>query len=158
MDKKIAGEFAVGVILLIAIIISGIFWFQSASRSKVSQALATKQDQAAVSDQSGDSCKPHYYGGEAKLQGWIAQDDKNSDSEVIVQIKDGDAKNLPVTNPETLANFTVKLIDPTDEVKDDLKLATKEKPATVVVRGYAEICQQPPLVSIQDAKIAFKKS
>ncbi len=150
MNKKIASEFAIGIILLVAIIVSGIFWLQRMKPAGVSQALLTKQ--------AGNACKPHYYEGEARIQGWISPEDKNSGNEVIVQVREEDMKNLPITDPDSIANFTVKLVDPTDAVRNSLRLATKEKPASVVVRGFAEICQQPPLVSLQQAKIAFKKS
>jgi hypothetical protein len=36
--------------------------------------------------------------------------------------------------------------------------SSKEKPVSIIIHGYAEICQQPPLASLREATVAFKKS
>ena len=56
------------------------------------------------------------------------------------------------------AHFTATLVDPTAQIRNSLQKATMEKPALITVHGYAQACQQSPLVSIQIATIAFKKT
>jgi len=53
--------------------------------------------------------------------------------------------------------LTVKLIDPTDEIKSQIKASSEKSPTTVKIKGYAEVCEQPPLVSLEPATVAFKK-
>ena len=164
MNKKIASELAIGIILLIAIIVGGIFWVSKQKQSMIKdqppQAVQYLKKKPIVknTDQIIDSCKSHYYEGESKVHGWIASTDQNDEKSIIVRIKNEDVKDLPIKNTENSENFTVKLIDPTEQVKNSLSLATEEKPTELTLKGYAEICQQaPPQVSLQQATVAFKK-
>jgi hypothetical protein len=162
MNKKIASEFAIGIIVLLTIIIGGIFWLSKENQSGENQWLpqpATSVKQKPISKESQEStCIPHYYEGKTVISGWISSSDQNDGKNLIVELKSGEEKKLPAKISENAANFTVKLIDPTAAVKNKLKLATKEKPATFTIQGYAEVCSQPPLISLQEASIAFKKS
>jgi hypothetical protein len=171
MNKKIAGEFAIGIILLIVIVVGGIFWLYGERQAREDQQLsqsmsALKQNvsgkisanQAGTKNQESNSCVPHYYQGKINVSGWVESSDQNSKNGIVVELKSGEEKKLPVKDYESLTNFTVKLVDPTDDVKNKLQLATKEKPAVFTIQGYAEICSQPPLVSLQQATVAFKKS
>ena len=164
MNKKIASELAIGIILLAAIAIGGIFWMserkQAINDSKLSQSsiLLKKQPLSKENKQTETPCESHYYEGESEVRGWIVSSDKNNGENIIVQIKDEDIKNLPVKNVDALENFTVRLVDPTPQIKKNLIVATEEKPTKITIKGYAEICQKPPLVSLQKATVAFKKS
>lgn len=176
MKKKIASEFAIGVILLVAIAIGTISWLQSAKQlddeQNISQSLnlskvkkysitnSSQKDSAddkTVEKQDDSACKAHYYEGETVVHAWLSSEEE-SDGSVIVQIKPEDAKKLPMSDVKTGENLTIKLIDPTDEIRKDLNSATSEKPAEITIKGYADVCQQPPLASIEQATIAFKKS
>jgi hypothetical protein len=160
MNKKIASELAIGIILLIAIVLGGIFWMHDLKQAMSNSQLAESAKKQLAAKEDGNACQSHYYEGESKIRGWVAPADKNDGkgNGIIVQIKDEDVKNLPIKDTGTLANFTVRLIDPTVQVKNSLSQATEEKPATITIKGYAEICQQqPPQVSLEQATIAFKK-
>lgn len=164
MNKKIASELAIGIILMAAIVIGGIFWMSEKKRamddSKLSQSsiLLKKQPAPKGTKLTEAPCESHYYEGESEVRGWIVSSDKNDGENIIVQIKDEDIKNLPVKNVDVLKNFTVRLVDPTPQIKKNLIIATEEKPAKITIKGYAETCQHPPLVSLQKATVAFKKS
>ena len=173
MSKKLASEFAIGIISLVAFIIGGIFWLDSIkenNRNYVSQQQAQAPQKRQAADESvkvktavsaenptsEDSCKPHYYEGKEEVSGWFVSE--NGDG-MVVAIKKGETSKLPIADAsmvDTQRNFTVKLIDPTEEIKAKIQASTEKKPTTITIQGYAEICQQPPLVSIQPATIAFK--
>lgn len=169
INKKIANEFAIGIILFITVIVGGIIWMCENKRlaeiQQVSQAapIISKQkiqEKKAVPivQPAADLCTPHYYEGESRVQVWLVsagQEDKNN---MIIQLKSGEYKKLPSSDALKNANFTVKLVDPTAGVRKGLLASSKEKPVSITIHGYAEICQQPPLVSLQDATVAFKKS
>ncbi len=175
MNKKIASEFAIGVILLLAIIVGGIFWIKNVremaaldhelNQIKLSQkndilakALKQPEQKAEVKDAVEDgSCKNHYFEGSDKFSGWFVSQESDG---IIVAIKKSDVSKFPTTNyrvNEKEIAFNVKLIDPTDKVTEKLKAASAKKPATITLQGYAEACQDLPLISLQPATIAFKK-
>lgn len=163
MNKKIAGEFAIGIILLAAIIVGAIFWISSAGQSDesyqgVQTTLLTKKQQKDPVKLKDKECIPHYYEGKTDIQGWIVSSEQGSENEIVVQLKKDEEKKLPIKESEIIADFKVKLIDPTDKVLKDLRLATEEKPVTFTIQGYAEVCSQPPLVSLKQATVAFKRS
>jgi hypothetical protein len=166
MQGKIESQFAIGVILLVAIISGGIIWLNSArldlenpqslilTDSFKNQSKLQKTEETSPTE---ENCKPHYYEGEAQLKGWLVSSDQ-SGSAVVIRLKDGEAKKLPAKDTQSADNFTVKLIDPTDRIKKELQNSTQENPVVISIRGYAEVCQQPPLISLEQATTAFKKS
>jgi len=170
INNKIASEFAIGIILLLAIIVGGIFWMNENKQLAEIQPIASivpimsKQKSqvaqtAPVSQPTADVCTPHYYDGESRVQTWIVSDSQENEKGLIIQLKSGEEKKLPGGGEAVKnANFTVKLIDPTAGVRKGLLTSSKENPVSITIRGYAEVCQQLPLVSLQDATIAFKKS
>ena len=175
MKKNIASELAVGIVLLVAILVGGIFLMQQKkweledqyslqtiqmankdiTSTKIGSYLADRKNQ-----QQGEismSCKPHYYEGEAQVHGWLASG-SYLDSQLNVQIKNEDIEKLPTTRADSLnAHFAAILIDPTDQVRNDLKNASQGNPAMITVHGFARICQDSPEVSLSQASIAFKK-
>ncbi len=172
-NPRLASEFAIGIIFFVAVIIGGIFWYigiGNKQATKVSENQTTtiaKQEEVTQSGSekaseklavaSSDDCKPHYYEGEGEVEGWFVS---QSDDGVMLAVKKEELAKLPTENSKLTAdkdNYTFKLIDPTDEVKTKIKDSSKENPVKLTVRGYAEICQQPPLLSLQPATIAFKK-
>ena len=168
MNKKIANEFAIGIILLVTIIAGGIIWmFESKQLAENQQLLQvapiiSKQkspiNKAILSSQpAADLCTPHYYEGESKVQVWFVSAGQENENSLIIQLKKGEEKKLPSVDAVKNTNFTVKLIDPTAGVRKGLLASSKEKPVSITIHGYAEICQQPPLVSLQEATVAFKK-
>ena len=169
MNKKIANEFAIGIILLAAIIAGSIIWmFENKQLAEIQQIapivpIMSKQKSQVVqtapaSQPTADVCTPHYYDGESKVQVWLVSADQEDKNSMIIQLKSGEERKLPGGDVIKNNNFTVKLIDPTAGVRKGLLTSSKENPVSITIHGYAEICQQPPLVSLQEATIAFKKS
>lgn len=170
INKKISSEFAIGIILLLAIIVGGIVWMfenkQSDEIQQISQVAPITSKQKIpikktdlVSQSAISSCTPHYYAGESKVQVWLVSDGQKDKDSMVIQLKNGEEKKLPSEDGTVNnANFIVKLIDPTAGVRKGLLASSKEKPVSITIHGYAEVCQQPPLVSLQEATIAFKKS
>lgn len=160
MNKKIVSELAIAIILLVSIIIGGIFWLSNqreTANDYQSAAIFKKQPVIAETDKAKDSCQSHYYEGESRVRVWKVSPNQNDES-IVVYVKNEDVENLPIKNVEKSENFTVRLIDPTPEVKNSLSLATEKNPATITIKGYAEICQQePPQVSLEQAAAAFDK-
>lgn len=172
LNPRIASEFAIGVIIFLAFIIGGIFWFGSTSteeapgnlginlntsKSKKQTSGENANQQVVESSASDDSCKPHYYEGEKEIKGWFVSQDENG---IVVAVSKDEVSKLPVKDSQLIGeekDFNYKLVDPTEEVGSKIKASTQENPTTFTVRGYAEVCQQPPLLSIQPATIAFKK-
>lgn len=170
MNNKIAGELAIGTILLLAIAAGGISWLQSIRQIEDLQQVSNPEvvlkagDSAGKNNQDTDKkgegsnvCSPRYYEGESEVDAWLAQE-QSEDEGMIIQIKAEDAQKLPLGESEVLKPLTLKLVDATTAVKKDLVGATEENPVKITVRGYAEVCEQPPLVSIKEATVAFKKS
>ena len=169
ISKNISSELAIGVILLVAIIVGGIVWMaenkQPIENQQVSQLapIISKQEspikkETPVIQPVADVCTPHYYAGESKVQVWLVSAGQENDNSMIIQLKNGEEKKLPSGDIVKNDNFTVKLVDPTAGVRKGLLTSSKENPVSITIHGYAEVCQQPPLVSLQEAKIAFKKS
>jgi hypothetical protein len=172
MNKKIESQFAIGIILFVAIIAGGTVWISSMQYNQANEYLSVQTDllnkqvefkktevkETAEQSLTENNCTPHYYEGEVALQGWLAVNNQSDSDGVIVQLKKGEAEKLPLNDSQPADDFTVRLIDPTDEIKKELSDSTLEKPATITIRGYAEVCSQQPLVSVLKATVAFKKS
>jgi hypothetical protein len=175
MNKKIGSEFAIGAILLLVIIVGGYFWLDSRnqmSRLENEDALLSansikpvQKNPAPASSgdevkQTANVCETHYYEGKEQIRGWSVSDSSDNAGGIMVQISAEDIKKLPMGNSEEfVANGNeVKLIDPTEKVTKQLENASQENPAEIILQGFAMTCQQPPLVSIQPATTAFKKS
>jgi len=167
-NPRLASEFAIGVIFFVAVIIGGIFWYYNGIGKKQVDQLSQNQTttiskQSAiekVSENSGatkENCQSHYYDGEQQLESWLVSQDEDG---IIIAIKKEDVAKLPTENSSLTSqgeDYTFKLVDPTEEVKAEIRDSSKEKPVNLTVRGYAEVCQQPPLLSLQPATTAFKK-
>jgi hypothetical protein len=171
-NPRLASEFAIGIIFFVAVIIGGIFWYigignkQASELSKNQPTTINEQKEAiqAGAEKASENlavasneCKPHYYEGEKEIEGWLVS---QGDDGIMLAVKKEELAKLPTENSKLMAkgeDYTFKLIDLTEEVKNKIKDSSRENPAKLTVRGYAEICQQPPLLSIQPAAVAFKK-
>ncbi len=168
-DNGIASEFAIMIILLVAIIIGGIIWIRNARKiaeltieeqKNDTVVIPVKRAPAQVVDTENvaadNSCQPHYYDGDVQIEGQFVSQDKDG---IVIAIKKSDVSKLPVVNyqpNEAETSFNVKLIDPTDKVNENIKASSAKKPITITVHGYAEICQPLPVISLQPATVAFK--
>jgi len=172
MNKKIASEFAIGIIIFVAVLVGGVIFLQSRQNdsfgvSRIPMPETSGNPSAVASAQSSgtqntDVCKAHYYEGSQQVHVWpVAQAASAGDSSVVLNIQANDAKTLPIKDesaPTDGSSFTVKLVDASSAVKNKIVGATQEKPAVITIQGYAEVCTQPPLISLQPATVAFKKS
>lgn len=173
MKSKIEGELAIGMILIIAIIMAGIFLLQEkkqnlkdelfARNSYTHVNLQARRTADAGTKETEDTkadipdCPRHYYEGEATIRGWLLS--SANDENLTVQIKNEDIEKLPTTKADSMRDkFMVTLIDPTDDVKEKLKTATEEKPVQITIRGFAHVCKTWPQASLKQATIAFKKN
>ena len=74
MNKKIASELAIGIILMVAIVIGGIFWMserkQAIDEFNLSQSpiLLKKQPLSKESKLTEAPCESHYYEGESEVR------------------------------------------------------------------------------------------
>ena len=166
MRKRIASEFALGVVLLLAIIVGGIFWLKSNSQirgsqqdaNQVASVIPQKKTIQPVKTTEETKCSPHYYEGDEKITAWVDSSNDDSKDELVIRIKDEDIKKLPFDEKNLPKNLSVKLIDATKSLKKEIIESTQDKPVSINIKGFADICQQPPLVSMQQATVAFKKS
>jgi hypothetical protein len=169
INREIATKYAMSIVILEAAIVGSLLWVyvknQSTEGQQISQVtsvLSKEKNQikkiTSVSQPEAKLCTPHYYEGESKVQVWLVSIDQENKNNIIIQLKNGEYKKLPGSDALKEANFTVKLVDPTTGVRKGLLASSKEKPVSITIRGYAEICQQPPLVSLREATVAFKKS
>ena len=170
-NKRIASEFAIGVVLLAAIVVAGAVLVKNArdvaelekqaqvqtiQNQKLAE-IANKNSEKTSKPAENDACKPHYYEGNLEVQGQFVSQEADG---IVIAIRKTDASELPVSNyqpSEEEQTFKVKLVDPTDKVSVSLKTSSAKKPATLTVQGYAEVCQPLPLISLQPATVAFKK-
>ena len=175
VNKKVASEFAIGVVVLVAVAVGGFIWLKNSRDIALVNSVENQQAQisknnnmrllvAGKADKSGDAtkadsvtCTPHYYEGDVKVEAQFVSQEADG---IVIAIKKTYAADLPVTNykpSESDQNFKVKLVDATDKVSTSLKASSENKLATLDVQGYAEVCQSLPLVSLQPATVAFKK-
>ncbi|MEI8343530.1 MAG: hypothetical protein WCF93_01105 [Candidatus Moraniibacteriota bacterium] len=168
VNKKVASEFAIGVVLLVAIVVGGSVWLKNSrevaildqqERQVQSQVVLNKDipNQIAEKVVGNDSCQAHYYEGSSQVQCRFVSEDKDG---IVVAISKNDASKLPVKNYQednTQQSFNVKLVDPTKKISASIKASSAKKPVTLTVQGYAEVCQPLPLISLKPATVAFKK-
>lgn len=162
MYKKNISELVIIIILLALMVIGGFYWIYSKKNvpdNIQAPAVSEKQISATQSDENKNFCESHYYEGEGIIRGWKNPSDQNEEESIVIRIKDEDIEKLPIKNAKKSENFTVRLIDPTPQVKNSLNLSSEKNPVVIAVKGYAEICQQEiPQVSLAEAKIAFKRN
>ncbi|MEI7890756.1 MAG: hypothetical protein WCI36_02195 [bacterium] len=177
MNKKIASEFAIGIIVLLAIVIGGIFLVENRKQMAITNNTPSvedskNQDVANGSVDQGnvdeltqnfqkDPCKGHMYDGEVALRGryvldsvvgekkeWLFKVAKDDLIGLPVQITDDKGKNV---------NELLKIADADPALIAKLKKATDEKPETLIIKGYYLHCEGGPVVSIAPAKLALAK-
>ena len=164
-NRVISAKVATSIILLALLISSAVVWSQTKDDQQFDtsiqvdissvQALkdATKNKNNDIAD--SNACTPHYYDGEATVGAWAQQITEDG---LIMQIDAQYIAKLPTNNNHTKDPLAVKLIDPTDKIKKQLIQASAKNPATVILQGFADICEGSPVVSLQPATLAFKKS
>jgi hypothetical protein len=170
MNKKITSEFAIGTIILLAIIVGSFLLLQNYAIDNsgdvaIVQYPTTKRTQSVEKVESNIvdqqvACSPHYYEGKKVVNAWILNKDDNDEKLVEIAISKEDIPNLPIRTAQIKDEnyIAVKLVDSSADIKKKLKSASQENPTEITIQGYAEVCTEPPLVSIAPATVAFKKS
>ncbi|MEI7621838.1 MAG: hypothetical protein WCJ51_04885 [Candidatus Moraniibacteriota bacterium] len=166
INTKVSSEFAIVVVFLLAVVVGFIFWQKNneeiqAATLSTSEKPSVERKIKTLKDKNEDvskTCKSRYYEGLIEIAGWFVSQDEGG---IVIAVKKDEISKLPNTDSSQYiaedGGFKLKLVDPTEEIASKIKASSKEKPATFTVKGYAEICQQPPLLSIQKATVAFKK-
>jgi hypothetical protein len=166
-DRAVPTHLAVVIISLVLLVCSILVWKVSEKNqsyystnsygfSDNGAGMAAKKDSSSTSE--GSTCKPHYYEGKAVVKAWAKQGGGDG---MVVQIDPGYISNLPIDvskYSDQNSPLEVKLIDPTATVKRELVGASQKIPAKITIQGYAQICQGDPVVSLQPATLAFKKT
>jgi hypothetical protein len=169
MNKKIASELAIGTILLLAILIGASLLLQDFigkdknELEKISYTNVKKNIENEIvetSPEKKDVCSPHYFEGMKVVNAWLISKNETEDKYIEIGITGEDKAKLPLQDGQVMSEdyFRVKLVDASAEIKAKLEKATSLKPVAITIQGYADICSQPPLVSLKPASIAFKKS
>lgn len=173
-NKKIASEFAVGIILLVAIVISGSFWVQNRKQEELNKIENSAPLQASksiaqnqVRDDSkqpvkSETCTGHLFEGEAQLRGsYVLETIPGSEKkEWMFKIIAEDVANLPTHADIQSSVATGNLLyitDATPEMTAKLKKATQEKPEMITIKGVYLDCEGISTVSIAPARIALAK-
>lgn len=159
MSKKVASELAVGIVILISLAVAGTFWVEFSDLSFLSGAGIDKQNlsKQIAQKESAQRCKPRFFEGEELVHGWAVKSGESN--EVVVEIQKEDIEKLPNRKFDfQIPHFTAVIVDPTQELRKSLGNSSEEKPADIIVRGYAQACEPLPLISIQQATLAFAKN
>lgn len=160
MNKKISTEFAIAMIVIVAVFFASMFYIGSNwNADDVAQAVAINniKKQKNVAE-----CKSHYYDAQGNVQilGWKIGDD--SQGGIIVQISKEDIRNLPNNEDSSMIvenNPKVDLMDPSDEIRNSLNNSNPDKPVVITVKGYADTCDSIiPNISLGLGSIVLKKS
>jgi hypothetical protein len=165
-NPKISRGFAITIIVIISVTLGAMLWLNARQIRVVydtqQNVVAGKKDKAkdVAENNPTDSC-PHYYDGEVQIEGWSVGDNGDG-GDVVMQVAPADLEKLPtngVVANDAKNNFKVKLVDASADVKQNLQKSDSKNPAVVTIKGYASVCGSAvPLVSLEPATVAFKKS
>lgn len=178
MNKKIASELAIGVILLVAVITGGIFLAQDvrqgllggAAEVENKQVVAPikpvaqpeKKQQAPVNGPEDGKCLAKLYEGEASLRGTyeLTTIPGSTKKDWMFKIVKEDIEKLPDPAKEEKNGIISSLLfieDLTPALAAKLKKATEEKPETITIKGFYLDCEGVSVVSIEPARLALAK-
>lgn len=172
--QKILSQFAIGLILMLAILIGGIFLMMEKREEMIGRRAVAVKDYAGTNVQinvvssknleelplqgaeNSDACQARYYEGESRIKAWMVERDE--ESRVKVRVSNQDLAKLPTNKADLNADFVATLIDPTEEVLQKLENSSEENPTEITVRGFSYGCGNMHELSIKQATVAFKKS
>lgn len=174
-NKKIASEFAVGIILLVAIVVSGSFWVQNKKQlesNKIENSAPPQASKSIAQNQvkddgkqpvKSDICTGHLFEGEAQLRGsYVLETIPGSEKkEWMFKVIAEDVANLPthadIESGVVSSDNLLYISDATPEMTAKLKKATQEKPEMITIKGVYLDCAGISTVSIAPARIALTK-
>ncbi|MDO9231270.1 MAG: DUF333 domain-containing protein [bacterium] len=94
--------------------------------------------------------------GISNIEGWYVYDTSYVEKEWILYISSKSQKELPFYKKETQDQLKVKIIDASEEIKEDLKKVNKGNPQKITIQGWESYCEGIPIVSIEKASEVFK--
>ena len=164
-DRVIPAGTATGIIGIFLLVCLLIVWkeqslvhYVPANQLPSGTEKATSNSNKALAVKDDVACTPRYYEGDVRVHGW--GDPQNSATgDVIMHVTKADAAKMPDQSAAygIQSDMEVKIIDPTAVVRGELKQSTPQNPVLITIKGYAQVCAQPPLVSLQPAAMAFKE-
>lgn len=179
LNKRIASEFAIGIILLVAISVAGVFLLQDSRRdvsdyiesvnlkqpvkniSNNNESVVIKEAQQVIGENNDElACANHTYSGEQKLRGaYVLSTLPNSEKkEWLFKVVVEDLAKLPAlaTREENFSG-SIFVVDVTPDMTAKLKKATEEKPETLTIKRIYLDCSGVPIASLESSKDAIAK-
>ncbi|NTW27039.1 MAG: hypothetical protein HGA36_01820 [Candidatus Moranbacteria bacterium] len=172
-NKKIASEFAIGIIILITIAVIVIFWMQNeqqksfvdpinVSASKPIDVASTTNNQDVDIKIEDEVCVGHLYEGEEMLTGTYALEKipGTEKKDWMFKVSSQDVNKLPaaaVAGNGKVASDLLYIADADPVLIEKLKKSTQTKPGVITVKGFYLDCEGVSIVSIAPAKVALMK-
>jgi hypothetical protein len=148
MNRKLSSDFAILVVVAIALFSGIMFWVWNkrlTTEVSYSQNITSQKNEKNKSE----NCSKHAYEGEVAIHGWYVFEN----NEWLLQIADGDLGKLPAGYNKS----KVELADgPADLIKK-LKSASQENSVEVTIKGFYTHCEGFPMVSVSPGGDVFKK-
>lgn len=173
MNKKIASEFAIGVLLLVAIVLGGSFWIQEKKQQSLDNtnnvniqnpveklALQPKRDGQALNDsENKTACVGHLYEGEALLNGSYTLDTipGTTKKDWMFKVAKEDLSKLPAKDGNKNVENVDGLIYIADATPEMITKLKKTPNTNITIKGIYLDCEGVPVVSIEPARIALAK-
>lgn len=130
MNKKISTSITAIIIIFILIILASLFkGYNDDIKPVVSQKAEPKEQ---------SKCVPRAFAGEAKVKGWYVEEDNKK----LVKIASSDLAKLPLEKDK------VRIIDADQNTDKKLSNSSEEKPASLTITGFADLCNGVALASI----------
>ncbi|HEX8974434.1 MAG TPA: hypothetical protein VF817_03035 [Patescibacteria group bacterium] len=178
-NKKIASELAIGIIIILALVVGGMFWLQGKKeqipeqKTPVAQSPTPQTQQQnqqfqknnpsdisewkLVSGNPDDTCSSPTWTGNVTVRGWYVYDTSYADKEWLFAVSKDDQAKLPLQlkfgNGNSI-NEKLKIVDANPELVAQLKKATQDNPIPVEVKKYTAYCEGVPVVSTQSDEAA----
>jgi hypothetical protein len=176
MNKKIASEIAIGVILSVAIVVGVIFWAQTVKQETIdnSEKIETPQlvekagnddektedEQQNLTDESAEiACIARLFEGEASIRGSYVLDTipGSTKKEWLFKVANEDIDKLPdpaIVESRKVSDTYLFIDDVTPELTAKLKKSTETE---LTIKGFYFDCEGVSVVSIEPARLALAR-
>lgn len=155
LNKKIASEIALGIIVLLALLIGGIFWMQgknsvteNAQQATDNQKMQKQIDNIGnlklVSGNIDDPCSRPVFQGNVKISGWMVDAFPNGQKTSTFITSYPDEHILPFADKKNkegiLVNSYLKISNLLPEIEKELQQADRDNPKKIMVQNYIGNC------------------
>lgn len=109
-----------------------------------------------VSGDMKDTCTAPAFTGEEKIRGWLTYAETIGTKEWMFQIAKTDQRKLPMSElvssgvTRSDVNRMAYLENIPEDLVDDIRTATPDKPITVTIKGYRLYCEGSPILSFEE--------